>query len=140
MWYGGVNHKIFLFLLLLQFCIFVLSSQLLYMNFSLYPLFLRPFDEFVDNLIIMLLLYIDLRPRQTCHSKDGESAYSIGVGELGWQYGTGLKSHGTNWCTGRRWPVNCMTLISLDDHQTCHSKDMSGRLNYYITRWKQEVS
>ena len=38
-----------------------------------------------------------------------EVAYSIGVGELGWQYGTGLKSHGTvtNWCTGRGWPVNC---------------------------------
>ena len=60
------------------------------------------------------MLYIDLRPRQICHSKDGGSAYSIGVGELGWQYGTGLKSHGTitNWCTGREWPVNCMTVIS----------------------------
>ena len=36
------------------------------------------------------------------------------MGELGWQYGTGLKSHGTvtNWCTGREWPVNCMTVIS----------------------------
>ena len=36
------------------------------------------------------------------------------VGELGWQYGTRLKSHGavTNWCTRRGWPVNCMTLIS----------------------------
>ena len=44
---------------------------------------------------VIILLYIDLRPRQTCHSKDGGSAYSIGVGELGWQYGTGLKSHGT---------------------------------------------
>ena len=30
------------------------------------------------------LLYIDLRPRQTCHSKNGGSAYSIGVGKLGW--------------------------------------------------------
>ena len=41
-------------------------------------------------------------------------AYSIGMGELGWQYGTGLKSHGTvtNWCTGREWPVDCMTVIS----------------------------
>ena len=61
------------------------------------------------------MLYIDLRPCQTCHSKDGRSAYSIDVGELGWQYGTGLKSHGTvtNWCTGREWPVNCMTVISV---------------------------
>ena len=38
----------------------------------------------------------------------------VGVGELGWQYGTALKSNGTvtNWCTGREWPVNCMTVIS----------------------------
>ena len=43
-----------------------------------------------------------------------EVVYSIGVGKLGWQYGTGLKSHGTvtNWCTGREWPVNYMTVIS----------------------------
>ena len=46
--------------------------------------------------------------------KTAEVAYSIGVGELGWRYGTGLKSHGTvtNWCTGRGWPVNSMTDIS----------------------------
>ena len=30
-------------------------------------------------------------PPPTCHSKDGRSAYFIGVGELGWPYGTGLK-------------------------------------------------
>ena len=60
------------------------------------------------------LWYIDLQPGQTCHSKDGGSAYSIGVGELGWQCETGLKSHGTltDWCTGREWPVNCMSVIS----------------------------
>ena len=60
------------------------------------------------------MLYIDFRPGQTCHSKDAEVACSIGTGELGWQYGTGLKSHGTvtNWCTGRELPVNCMTVIS----------------------------
>ena len=60
------------------------------------------------------MLYIDPRPGQPCHSKDGGSAYSIGVGELGWRCGTGLKSHGTlkDWCTGRDWPVNCMTVIS----------------------------
>ena len=53
-------------------------------------------------------------PGQTCHFKDGGSAYSIGVGELGWQYGTGLKSHSTvtNWCTRREWLVNYMTVIS----------------------------
>ena len=60
------------------------------------------------------MLYIDLRPGQTCHSKDGGSASSIGVGELAWRYGTGLRFHGTvtNRCTGREWPVNCMTVIS----------------------------
>ena len=34
--------------------------------------------------------------------------------QLGWQYGTRLKSHGavTKWCTWRGWLVNCMTVIS----------------------------
>ena len=67
------------------------------------------------------VLYIDLQPGQTWHSKDGESCIFrwpvMGrdcAGELGWQYGTGLKSHGTvtNWCTGRGWPVNSMAVIS----------------------------
>ena len=46
--------------------------------------------------------------------KTAEVLYSVGMGELGWQYGTGLTSHGTvtNWCTGREWPMNCMTVIS----------------------------
>ena len=53
-------------------------------------------------------------PAKHAIPKTVEAAYSIGVGELGWQYGTGLKSHGTvtNWCTGRGWPVNSMTVIS----------------------------
>ena len=34
-------------------------------------------------LIKFQLLYIDLQPGQTCHSKDAEVAYSIGVGGLG---------------------------------------------------------
>ena len=29
------------------------------------------------------VLYIDLRPGQTCHSKDADVAYSIGVSGLG---------------------------------------------------------
>ena len=36
-----------------------------------------------------LLLYIDPRPLQRCHSKDGGSAYSIGVGELADNMGQG---------------------------------------------------
>ena len=103
------------------------------------------------------MLYIDLRPSQTCHPKDGGSAYSIGVGELGWQYGTGLKSHGTvtNWCTGREWPVNCMTVISarwwsnmpFQRRRKCiflrsivGGGEIELALNYYITQWRQEDS
>ena len=57
----------------------------------------------------------------TCHSEDGGSDTfqwpvigSDRVGELGWQYGTRWRSHRavTKWCTGREWPVNCMTVIS----------------------------
>ena len=104
---------------------------------------------------LLIMLYIDLRPRQTCHSKDGKSAYPIGVGQLGWQYGTGLKSHGrvTNWCTGREWPGNCLTIISarwrsnmpLQRRRKWHipmasyGDILSGWLNYYITRWGYEV-
>ena len=53
-------------------------------------------------------------PAKHAIPKTVEVAYSMGVGELGWQYGTGLKSHGTvkNWCTWRGWPVNWMTVIS----------------------------
>ena len=53
-------------------------------------------------------------PAKYAIPKSTEVAYSIGVGDLGWQYGTGLKSPGTiiNWCTRREWPVNCMTVIS----------------------------
>ena len=71
-------------------------------------------QKHILTFIQLRMLYIDLRPGQTCHSKDGGSAYSIGVGELGWRCVTGLKSHGTltDWCTGREWPVNCMTIIS----------------------------
>ena len=39
MLYGGVNHKIFLFLLLLLFCTIILSSILLYMSFFYIPYF-----------------------------------------------------------------------------------------------------
>ena len=67
-----------------------------------------------------------------------------------------IKSHGTliDWCTGREWPVNCMTVISprwqsnmpFQGQRKRHipmasyGEILSGRLNYYITRWRQEVS
>ena len=67
--------------------------------------------------------------------QDAEVAYSIGVGELGWQDGTGLKSYGrvTDWCTGREWPVNCMTVISTWWRSNLPFQRLSGRLNYYRT-------
>ena len=59
-------------------------------------------------------------PAKHAIPKTAEVAYSVGVGELDWQYGTRLKSHGivTNWYTGRRWPVKRMTVFFLlDDDQ-----------------------
>ena len=71
------------------------------------------------------MLCTDLRPRQTCHSKDGGSAYSIGVGELGWQYGIGLKSHGTDtdYAPEESDLRTAWQLFPRDDDQTCYSKD-----------------
>ena len=60
--------------------------------------------------------------------------------------GQGKKSHGTliDWCTGIEWPVNCMIVISAWWRSNMPFQRMSGRLsgrlNYYITLWKQEVS
>ena len=55
------------------------------------------------------------------------------------------KSHGTliDWCTQREWPVNCITVISAwwrsnRPFQRLSGR-LSGRLNYYITRLRQEV-
>ena len=42
----------------------------------------RRFNE-SSNPLYLLVLYIDLRPGQTFHSKDEEVACSIGVGGLG---------------------------------------------------------
>ena len=102
----------------------------------------------------LIMLYIDLRPGQTCHSKDAKVAYSIGVGGLGWQYGT--RSNPTvqsDWCTGWEWPVNCMTVISVwwqsnmpfqgqrkwHIPRASYGEILSWRLNYYITQRRQEV-
>ncbi len=53
-----------------------------------------------------------------------------------------VKSHGTliDWCTGREWPMPCMTVISVWWRSNMLFQRLSGRLNYYITRWRQEVS
>ena len=56
-----------------------------------------------------------------------------------------VKAHDTliDWCTGREWPLNCMTVISawwrsnIPFQRLCGR--LSGRLNYYITWWRQEV-
>ena len=92
--------------------------------------------------------YFRLMTIKHANQKTGGSAYSIGMGELGWQYGTGLKSHATltDWCTGRKWPVNCMTVISawwrsnmpFQRRRKCRFRwPVMGRywvgVNYYIT-------
>ena len=64
------------------------------------------------------------------------------------------RSRVTDWCTGREWPVNWMTVIfawwqSKMPFQRqwkwhipmgSYGEILSGRLNYYITWWRQEVS
>ena len=98
-----------------------------------------------------LVLYIDLRPGQTCHSKvmhRTEVIYSDGSYEKKSRRRAWLtiwdkvKSHGTliDWCTGREWPVNCMTVISAWWRSNMSFQRLSGRLNYYITRCGQEVT
>ena len=137
-------------------CVCVMS---IYINICIYThdiyiyiyicIYIYSFSPTKHTMKVVPLLYIDLRPGQTCHSKDGGSAYSIGVGELAWRCGTRLKSHGTitDWCTGREWPVNCMTIISAWWRSNMpfqrqrkwyipmasYGELLSGRLNYYIS-------
>ena len=110
-------------------------------------------------------MYIDLQPGQTCHSKvmhrkevtHSEGSYGKKSRRHAWlTIWDKVKSHGTltDWCTGRDWPVNCMTVISAwwrsnmpvqgrrKGHipVAIHGVIVSGLLNYYITRWRQEVS
>ena len=51
-----------------------------------------------------------------------------------------VKSHGIgiDWCPGRQWPVNCMTVISAWWRSNMPFQRLSGRLNYYITRWDRK--
>ena len=112
----------------------------------------------------LLLLYIDLRPGQTCRSKvmhqkevtHSDGSYGKKSRRQAWLTWDKVKSHASviDWCTGREWPVNCMTVISTRWQSNMpfqgqrkwhipmasHGEILSGRLNYYITRWRQEVS
>ena len=94
----------------------------------------------------LLVLYIDLRPGQTCHSKvmrQKEVTHSDGSYEKKSRRRVWLKkwdkvtSHGTliDWCIGREWPVNCMTVISAWWRSNMPFQRLSGRLNYYKIRW-----
>ena len=53
-----------------------------------------------------------------------------------------VKAHDTliDWRTGREWPLKCMTVISAWWRSNMPLQRLSERLNYYITRWRQEVS
>ena len=74
-------------------------------------------------MICIQLLYIDLRPGQTCHSKvmhrkevtHSDGSYEKKSRRRAWlTKWDKVKSHGAliDWCTGREWPLNCMTVIS----------------------------
>ena len=104
---------------------------------------ITPLEEYV--------LYIDLRPGQTCHSKvihrkevtHSDGSYGKKSRRRAWlTIWDKVKSHGTviDWCTGREWPVNCTSYFRLMTIKHAIPKILSGRLNYYITRWRQEVS
>ena len=95
-------------------------------------------------------LYIDLRPGQTCHSKvmhrkevtHSNGSYEKKSRKRAWlKKWDKVKSHGTliDWCTGREWPVNCMTAISAWWRPNMPFQRLSGRLNYYITRWDRKL-
>ena len=85
----------------------------------------------------VLVLYIDLRPGQTCHSKvmhRKEMTHSDGSYEKKsrrralltvWDK---IKSHSTliDWCTGKSDLWTAWQLFPLDDDQTCHSKEWVG--------------
>ena len=96
---------------------------------------------------VELMLYIDLRPGQTCHSKvmhQKEVTHSDGSYEKKWRRRAWLtiwdmvKSHGTliDWCTGRELPVNCMTVISA--WWRSNMPFQRYWLNYYITLWDRK--
>ena len=101
--------------------------------------------------LCVYVLYIDLRPSETCHSKvihrkkvtHSDGSYGKKSRRRAWvTIWDKVKSHGTVivWCTKREWPVNCMTVISVWWRSNMPFQRLSGRLNYYITRWRQEVS
>ena len=96
------------------------------------------------------VLYIDLQPGQTCHSKvmhrkegtHSDGSYEKKSRRRAWlTKWNKVKSHGTliDWCSGREWPVNCMIVISAWWRRNMPFQRLNGRLNYYITRCRQEV-
>ena len=101
-------------------------------------------------LFLKKVLYIDLRPGHAipkwCTGRKWHIPMTVmrrnRVGGLGWKYGTKQNPHGTliDWCTGREWLVNYMTVISVWWRSNMPFQRLSGRLNYYIARWRQEVS
>ena len=86
------------------------------------------------------MLYFDLRLGQTCHSKvmhrkevtysNGQLSKEIAWVDLADEMGQG-KAHDTliDWCTGREWPLNCMTVISAWWRSNMPFQRLSGRLS-----------
>ena len=86
----------------------------------------------------LLVLYFDLRPKQICHYKviyRKEVTHSNGqwLKEIAWvdladEMGQG-KAYDIliDWCSGRQWPVNCMTVISAGWRSSMPFQRSSGR-------------
>ena len=119
--------------------------------FSSKTSFLYSLLDYIWRMIQLNMLYTDLQPGQTCHSKvmhrkevtHSDGSYEKKSRRRAWlTIWDKVKSHVTliDWCTGREWPVNCMTVISAWWRSNMPFWRLSGRLNYYITRWRQEVS
>ena len=99
-------------------------------------------------MVVMLCLCCVLTfwPGQKCHSKEmhrKEVTHSNGSYErksrgrkLADEMGRAKKnSHGTlkEWCTGREWPLNCMTVISAWWRLNIRFQRSSGRFSLFIS-------
>ena len=98
-----------------------------------------------QNRSLIPVLYIDLRP--------GQNMLFQVIHTFQWQLWE--ESHRQTWLKKwdkvkipwythrpmhRKWTMNCMTVISAWWQSNMPFQRLSGRLNYYTTRWGQEVS
>ena len=96
--------------------------------------------------IIIVIYWHSTRPNMPFQSDAPASNRKKSRGRIWLTKWDKVKAHDTliDWFTGREWPLNCMTVISAWWRSNMPFKRLSGRLsgrlNYYITRWGQEDS